>query len=99
MSNKIIGGYLKRMKIALVLAVVTVAANIFFIRYAKRKYHRAKADETSNLNNGSYAYSKGYLNTPEVKRLKQSAATELSISVEELDRMSAEEVSQLAKEQ
>ena len=39
------------------------------------------------------------MNTPEASQLRQSAATELNISVEELDRMSAEEVKQLAKEQ
>ncbi len=87
------------MKIAIVFAVVSVAANIFLIWYAKRKYHKAKADESSNLKDGSNAYSYGYLNTPEVKQLKQSAAAELSISIEELDRRSAEEVTQLAKEQ
>ena len=86
------------MKIALISAVVAVAANILLIWYAKSKYHKAKADESSNSNNDSNAYSYGYLNTPESKRLRQSAAAELSISVEELDRMSAEEVTQLAKE-
>ena len=86
------------MKIALVLAVVAVAANFLFKWYAK-KSNKTKADESSNLKNGSYAYSKGYLNTPEVKRLKQLAAAELSLSVDELDRMSAKEIKQLAKEQ
>ena len=51
------------------------------------------------LKNGSYAFSKGYLNTPELKKLRKSAAAELDLSVEELDRMLAKEIKQLAKEQ
>lgn len=75
------------MKIAFIFAVLAVAANLFFIWYAKRKGLKTKTN----------AYSQGYLNTPEVKQLKQSAAAELNISVEELDRLSAEEIKQLAK--
>ena len=85
------------MKIAFIFAVLAVAANLFFIWYAKRKGLKTKSDESSNHKDGSYAYSQGYLNTPEVKQLKQSAAAELNISVEELNRLSAEKIKQLAK--
>ena len=84
------------MEIAIIFALVTVPANIFLIWYSKRRYRKAKTDGSSNLKNDSYSYSKGNLNTPDVMQLKQSAAAELSISVEKLDRMSAEEITQLA---
>ena len=86
------------MKIAVVLAVLAAAANIFFIWYAK-KSNKAMTDESSNPDNGSYLFSKGYLNTPEVKQLRKSAAAELGLSVEELDRMLVKEIKQLSKEQ
>ena len=87
------------MKIALVLGIVAVITNIFLVLYAKRINHKAKADELSNPKDDYNINSYEYLNTPEVKRLRRSAAAELSISVEELDRMSAKEVTQLAKDQ
>ena len=86
------------MKIALILAVAAVAANSFLIWYYKRKFHNADTHEPSNKNEGSDAFSPGYLNTPEVRRLRQSAAAELGISVEELDSMSVDEITQLANE-
>jgi hypothetical protein len=86
------------MEIAIVLAVVAVAANIVFIWYAK-KSNKAKTDESSNPDSGLHAFSKGYLNTPEVKQLRKSAAAELGLSVQELDRMLAKEIKQIAKEQ
>ena len=67
------------MKIVFIFAAVAVAANLFFIWYAKRKSHKAKADESSHLKDSSIAYSKGFLDSEEVKALKQSAAAELSI--------------------
>ena len=87
------------MKVALIFAVVAVAANVLLIWYVNKKYHKAKAEESSDLKNTTDAFSYGYLNTPEAKRLRQSPAAELGISVEELDRMSAEDVRQLASEQ
>lgn len=85
------------MKIAVVLAVISVAANIFFIWYSK-KSNKAETNESSNPINGSYAFSKGYLNTPEVRQLRKSAAAELGLSIEELDRMLAAEIKQIANE-
>lgn len=85
------------MKIALLLAVVAVAANIFFIWYAK-KINKRKSDESSNLKNGPFAFPEGYLNTPKVKQLRKSTAAELGLSIEELDRMLAKEIKQLSKE-
>ena len=85
------------MKIALIFGVVAVAANVLLVMYVKRKYQKSKANELSSLENGSNAFSAGHLNTPEIRRLRQSAAAELGISVEELDSMSVEGITQLAK--
>ncbi len=85
-------------KIVFILGAVAVVANFFFIWYAKRKGNKTKADKSSNLKDGSSAYSQGFINSEEGKILKQSAAAELSISVEELDRMSVEKITQLAKD-
>ncbi len=91
-------GWFKRMKIALLFAVVAVAANLLFLWYAKRKGYKTKADKSSNLKDVSNPLSYGYMNTPEVKKLRQSVAVELRVSIDELDRMSADEITQLAKE-
>ena len=88
------------MKIAVALTVVaiTVTANIVLKWYSK-KSRQAKTAESSNPKNGSYAFSKGYLNTPQVSQLRKSAAAELGLSIEELDRMLAKEMKQMAKGQ
>ena len=87
----------KRMKITLVLAIVAVLANISF-RWYEKKCNKTKSDESSNLKNGSFAFPKGYLNTPEVKQLRKSTAAELDLSIAELDRMLYKEFKQMAKE-
>jgi hypothetical protein len=86
------------MKIAFILAVVAVVANIFFILYKKRKSHNSKTEGASNLKDGSDANSQGFLNSARGELIKNSAATELNISVEELNRMSVEEIEQLAEQ-
>jgi len=78
-----------------------VVAIIIILWYVTRQLNKAKADESSrdvDSSDGSFVYSRKSLNSPEVKSLKQSVAKELSITVEELDRMSIEEIWQLAKE-
>jgi hypothetical protein len=79
-----------RMKIAIALIVAAVLSNILYLWYAKRS-DNTKSGESS-------AFTKGYLNTPEVKQLKKSTAAELGLSIEELDLMLAKEVKQMAKE-
>ena len=86
------------MQIAIVLAVLAVAANLFFMWYAK-KCNQAKADESKNPKNGTDPFSKEYLNTPEVVQLKERAADEMGLSIEELDLMLAKEIKQLSKKQ
>jgi hypothetical protein len=84
------------MKIALILAAVAVVTNVFLILYIKRRGHKSKAEESSNLKIGSDANSQVFLNSVDGDLLKHSAAAELNISIEELDRMSVEEITQLA---
>jgi hypothetical protein len=82
------------MKVVFILAVAAVAANLFSIWYAKKKRNKNKADRSSNLNDTN---TPGLLKSAEANTLKQSAAEELSVTVEDLDRMSVEEITQLAK--
>ena len=86
------------MKVVFILAVVAVLANVLFVWYAKKKGRPSKPDQSSNPKSGSVADSQGFLNSEEGKLLKQSAADELCISVEELECMSVEDIKQLAKE-
>jgi hypothetical protein len=86
------------MKITLIFAIIAVVAIVLSRWYAKIRYYKTKEDELSNYRNRSHPFSCGYLNTPETKRLKRSAAAELGISAEELDRMSADDFKQLVKE-
>jgi hypothetical protein len=83
------------------ILLLGVVAIIIILWYVTKQQNKAKADESSRYvdsSDGSFVYSRKFLNSPEVKSLKQSVAEELSISVEELDRMSIEEIRQLAKE-
>ncbi len=86
--------------ILLMLGVVIVALNLF-LWYSKRQARKTKADESSSHKgkaDGSGAHSIEFLDNPEVAPLKQSAAAELGISIEELDRLSVEEIEELASE-
>ena len=87
----------KKMKIALALVIVAALSNILYMWYAKRSKN-TKSDKSSLLKVGSFAFPKGYLNTPEVTQLRKSTAAELGLSIEELDRMLFAEIKQLAKE-
>ncbi|MBW2427806.1 MAG: hypothetical protein JRF56_02525 [Deltaproteobacteria bacterium] len=85
------------LKITFILGAIAVAANVLFIWYAKRRGPKTIADKSPSRKRGSGAVSQGFLNSEEGKILKQSAAGELGISVEELDHMSIEEITYLAK--
>ena len=80
-----------------ILGAVTVVANLFFIWYAKTRGNKTKANNSSNLKDSSDVNSEGFLNSDERKQLKESAAAELNISVEELEDMSYEQITQLAE--
>ena len=82
----------------LILGVVVVALNLL-LWYAKRRSAKTKADEPTHDQDTfdvPFANSNEFLNSSKAKPLKQSAASELGISVEQLDRMSANDIEQLA---
>ena len=86
--------------ILLILGVAVIALNLF-LWYSKRQTGKTKADESSShkgKSDGSAARSIEFLNSPEVAPLKQSAAAELGITTEQLDRLSVEEIEELATE-
>ena len=86
--------------ILLILGVVVVALNLF-LWYSKRQARKTKADQPSSHKSkadGSNTRSTEFLDTPEAAPLKQSAAAELGISIKQLDRMSVEEIEELAAE-
>ena len=83
----------------IILGIVVVALNLI-LWYSKRNGRKANSDEPTNHKDeldASFANSDEFLNSSKAKPLKQSAAAELGISVEELDQMSVEEIKQLAK--
>ena len=84
--------------ILLILGVVVVVLNLF-LWYSKKLTGKTKADESSSRKDKSDNRDVRpieILNNPEVKPLKQSAAAELGISIEQLDRLSVEEIEELA---
>ena len=85
------------MKIALILAAVAIVTNLFFIFYVKRKHHKTNVEESTSTKNVAAADSKRFFNSVEGELLKQSAAAELDISVEELDCKSVEEITHMAQ--
>jgi hypothetical protein len=86
--------------ILLILGIAVVALNLF-LWYSKRQTGKTKTDESSSRkdkSDGLAARSTEFLDNPEVAPLKQSAAAELGISIEQLDRLSVEEIEELAAE-
>ena len=84
----------------LILGVVVVLLNLF-LWYSKKHSSKTKADESAGPENKSGnldARPMESLNTPEVAPLKNSAAAELGITIEQLDRLSVEEIEELAAE-
>jgi hypothetical protein len=82
----------------LILGVVVVSLNLL-LWYSKRKGRKTETDEPAHHKDQldvASANSNEILNSSKAKPLKQSAAVELGISVEQLDRMSVKEIRQLA---
>jgi hypothetical protein len=76
----------------LIFGIVVVALNLL-LWYSKRR--AGKTNQKDKLD-PPFANSNDFLNSSKAKPLKQSAAAELGISVEQLDRMPVEEIKQLA---
>jgi hypothetical protein len=85
------------MKIALILAAVAVATNLFLVLFVKRKHPKTAVEAPPILKDIAKADSKRFFDSVEGKLLKHSAAAELDISMEELDCMSVEEITQIAQ--
>jgi hypothetical protein len=88
------------MKILLLILGVAVVALNLLLWYSKRRGGKTEADKPTNHKdkiNASFASSNEFLNSSKAKPLKQSAASELGISVEQLDGMPVEEIKQLAE--
>lgn len=84
----------------LILGIVVVALNVF-LWYSKKRSGAEGNDGSKNNTNktdGINTDSSDFLNSPEADGLKQAAAAELGIPVEKLNRMSAEEIADLAAE-
>ena len=84
----------------LILGVVAVALNLL-LWYSKRQAGKTKKDESSRHKDkagASAARAVELSNNPEIEPLKQSAAAELGISIEQLDRLSVEEIEKIAAE-
>lgn len=85
----------------LILGVVVVTLNLLLWFSKKQTAKAKKADESPGPEDkpGSQdPLSMDALNIPEIGPLKQSAAAELGITIEQLDRLSAEEIEEMAME-
>jgi cytoskeletal protein RodZ len=84
----------------LILGVAVVALNLL-LWYSKRQAAKTKARESSRHKDkagASAARSVETSNNSEIEPLKESAAAELGISIEQLDHLSVEEIEKIAVE-
>jgi hypothetical protein len=87
------------MKILLIILGVSVVTLNFLLWRFKRKGSKTESDKPTNHKDeldAPLANLDEFLNSSKAQPLKQSAASELGISVEQLDRMSVNEIEQLA---
>ena len=85
----------------LILGVVVVTLNLLLWFSKKQTAKAKKTDESPGSEDTpgvEDAPSTEALNSPEVGPLKQSAAAELGITIEQLDRLSVEEIEEMALE-
>ncbi|MDJ0984193.1 MAG: hypothetical protein QNJ26_01520 [Desulfobacterales bacterium] len=81
----------------LILGIVVILLNIF-LWYSKKKIRAANGHPSSDSDNYSQAAPTEFLDSPEADDLKKAAAAELGIAVEQLNRMSTEEIAHMASE-
>jgi hypothetical protein len=81
----------------LILGIVVVALNVL-LWYSKKRSGDTKADKSPDHIKQSETNTTDFINSPEADELKQAAAGELGIPVEQLKRMSAEEIAHMAAE-
>ncbi len=84
----------------LILGIVVVALNVFLWHLKKKKDAEiiANSFENNEKSDESNTNKTDFLNSPAADELKQAAAEELGIPVEQLNRMSTEEIVDLATE-
>lgn len=82
----------------LILGAAAVAVGLFLWDSRKRggKLEADKSTKHKDKSDRANSKSSELFNSPEAKRLKQAAAAELGISTEQLERMSVEEIKQMA---
>ena len=84
----------------MILGIVVIALNVF-LWYLKKKKDAEVIDKSfENMEKSADPQTNetDFLNSPAAEDLKQAAADELGIPVEQLNRMSAEEIVHLAAE-
>jgi len=84
----------------LVLGVAVIVLNLF-LWYSKKQTGKTKEDHSANRKPKLDAPQTGsgeFSDRPDLAQLKESAAVELGISIEELESMPVEEVEKLAVE-
>jgi hypothetical protein len=79
----------------LILGIVVIALNVF-LWYSKRRSGDTKAEKSPGHKKQSETDATNFINSPQADELKQAAAAELEIPVERLNRMSTEEIAQMA---
>jgi len=87
------------MKTLLIILGVAVVALNLLLWYSKRKGGKTAANQPAGHKNQSeepFGNAIEFLDSSKAKPLKQSAASELGISVEQLDGMSVKEIEKLA---
>jgi hypothetical protein len=85
------------LKTIIIMGAIALGANVLLIWYMKRRKPIAdfKQSRINTMDLG--ASPQGILKIKQGRKLIQSAATELGISVEELDNMTFKEIMELAK--
>ena len=80
----------------LILGVVVVLLNL--VLWYSKKQRNAKMPDSSQTVSDTHSPANDFINSPQADALKQAAANELGISVEQLNRMSTHEIAHLASE-
>ena len=84
----------------LILGIVVILLNVF-LWYSKKQIKAAnngKSQDKLKKSVASESDSVDFLDSPEADELKQAAASELGIAVDQLNHMSTEEIAHLASE-
>ena len=81
----------------LILGIVVILLNIF-LWCSKKQISAANGHISSDSDNALKVSPTEFLDSPEADELKEAAAAELGIPVEQLNRMSTDEIAHLASE-